>query len=117
MSVVKGLSNNCPTISVDAPQLRDPKDNLILAAVVAANTKAIITGDLDLLVLREFNGILKLLKWKKPSYKKLVQAKTQQSHAQTPKHYSAPLRLCVRFIKFLPFHRPPYFNHRAASLA
>ncbi|MEH1891065.1 MAG: hypothetical protein V7K92_16975 [Nostoc sp.] len=31
MSVVKGLSNDCPTISVDAPQLRDPKDDLILA--------------------------------------------------------------------------------------
>ncbi|MEH2212661.1 putative toxin-antitoxin system toxin component, PIN family [Nostoc sp.] len=57
ISVVKGLSNDCPTISVDAPQLRDPKDNLVLAAAVAANAEAIVTGDLDLLVLIEFNGI------------------------------------------------------------
>ncbi|MDZ7992365.1 MAG: putative toxin-antitoxin system toxin component, PIN family [Nostoc sp. EfeVER01] len=57
MFVVKGLSNDCPTISVDAPQLRDPKDNLVLAAAVAANAEAIVTGDLDLLVLIEFNGI------------------------------------------------------------
>ncbi|MDZ7968848.1 MAG: putative toxin-antitoxin system toxin component, PIN family [Nostoc sp. DedSLP03] len=57
MSVVKGLSNDCPTISVDAPQLRDPKDNFVLAAAIAANSEAIVTGDLDLLVLIEFNGI------------------------------------------------------------
>ncbi|MBN3870051.1 putative toxin-antitoxin system toxin component, PIN family [Nostoc sp. JL33] len=57
ISVVKGLSNDCPTISVDAPQLRDPKDTVVLAAAVAANAEAIVTGDLDLLVLIEFNGI------------------------------------------------------------
>ncbi|WP_445631461.1 putative toxin-antitoxin system toxin component, PIN family [Nostoc sp. DSM 114167] len=57
ISVVKGLSNDCPTVSVDAPQLHDPKDNLVLAAAVAANAEAIVTGDLDLLVLIEFNGI------------------------------------------------------------
>ncbi|QLE54983.1 putative toxin-antitoxin system toxin component, PIN family [Nostoc sp. TCL26-01] len=57
MSVVKGLANDCSTISVDAPQLRDPKDTVVLAAAVAANAEAIITGDLDLLVLIEFNKI------------------------------------------------------------
>ncbi|MCC5662927.1 putative toxin-antitoxin system toxin component, PIN family [Nostoc sp. CHAB 5784] len=57
ISVVKGLLNDCPTVSVDAPQLRDTKDNLVLAAAVAANAEAIVTGDLDLLVLIEFNGI------------------------------------------------------------
>lgn len=57
MYVVKGLSNYCPTVPVDAPQLRDPKDNLVLAAAVASNSEAIVTGDLDLLVLIEFNGI------------------------------------------------------------
>ncbi|WP_442948475.1 putative toxin-antitoxin system toxin component, PIN family [Nostoc sp.] len=50
MSVVKGLSNDDPTISIDAPQLRDPKDTVVLAAAVAANAEAILTGDLDLLV-------------------------------------------------------------------
>ncbi|QFS45529.1 hypothetical protein GXM_03006 [Nostoc sphaeroides CCNUC1] len=57
ISVVKSLSNDCPTISVDAPQLRDPKDTIVLAAAVAANAEAIVTGDLDLLVLIEFNEI------------------------------------------------------------
>ncbi|MBG1271596.1 putative toxin-antitoxin system toxin component, PIN family [Nostoc sp. WHI] len=47
----------CLTVSVDAPQLRDPKDIVVLAAAIAANAEAIITGDLDLLVLVEFNGI------------------------------------------------------------
>ncbi|WP_425526016.1 putative toxin-antitoxin system toxin component, PIN family [Halotia branconii] len=57
MSVVQSLSNDCSTISVDSPQLRDPKDTVVLAAAVVANAEAIITGDLDLLVLIEFNGI------------------------------------------------------------
>ena len=57
MSVVKEFSHLCPTTSVDAPQLRDSKDNKILAAAIAANAGAIVTGDLDLLVLIEFNGI------------------------------------------------------------
>ncbi|MDF5720338.1 MAG: putative toxin-antitoxin system toxin component, PIN family [Rhizonema sp. PD37] len=57
MSVVKEFSNFCPTTSVDAPQLRDSKDNKILAAAVAADAEAVVTGDLDLLVLIEFNGI------------------------------------------------------------
>ncbi|MGH8002515.1 MAG: putative toxin-antitoxin system toxin component, PIN family [Brasilonema sp.] len=47
----------CPDISVDAPQLRDSKDNKILAVAVAASAEVIITGDLDLLVLTEFNQI------------------------------------------------------------
>ncbi len=46
MSVVQGLSNDCSTISVDAPQLRNLKDTVVLAAAVAANAEAIITGDL-----------------------------------------------------------------------
>jgi hypothetical protein len=33
------------------------KDNLVLAAAIAANVEATVTGDLDLLVLIEFNGI------------------------------------------------------------
>lgn len=57
MSVTKGFSDSCSTTSLDVPQLRDPKDIIILAAAVATNTEAIVTGDLDLLVLTEFNGI------------------------------------------------------------
>ena len=33
------------------------KDTIVLAAAIAANAEIIITGDLDLLVLTEFNGI------------------------------------------------------------
>lgn len=39
------------------PTLRDPKDLPILAAAVGAGADAIVTGDNDLLVLKEFQGI------------------------------------------------------------
>jgi hypothetical protein len=51
------LSELCPTTSVNITQLRDPDDAAIIAAALAANAEAIVTGDLDLLVLNEFNGI------------------------------------------------------------
>ncbi len=57
IDATKDVLEFCPTISIDAPQLRDPKDTVVLAAAVAANAEAIVTGDLDLLVLIEFNGI------------------------------------------------------------
>ena len=57
INATKDVIQFCPTISVDAPQLRDPKDTIVLAAAIAANAEIIITGDLDLLVLTEFNGI------------------------------------------------------------
>jgi len=41
----------------DVPSLRDPKDLKILAAAVGAKADAIVTGDNDLLVLKEFAGI------------------------------------------------------------
>jgi uncharacterized protein len=39
------------------PSLRDPKDLKILAAAVGAGADAIVTGDNDLLVLGNFQGI------------------------------------------------------------
>jgi hypothetical protein len=57
IDATKDVLEFCPTISVDVPQLRDPKDTVVLAAAVAASAEAIVTGDLDLLVLIEFNGI------------------------------------------------------------
>jgi uncharacterized protein len=36
---------------------RDPNDNMILASAIEANADFIITGDKDLLVLKEVNGI------------------------------------------------------------
>ena len=39
------------------PELRDPKDLLVLAAALAAHADAIVTGDDDLLSLQSFEGI------------------------------------------------------------
>ena len=39
------------------PELRDPKDLLVLAAAVAARADAIVTGDDDLLSMKSFEGI------------------------------------------------------------
>ena len=39
------------------PDLRDPKDLIILAAAVGAKADAIVSGDGDLLVLHSFEGI------------------------------------------------------------
>lgn len=57
ISISQELSEFCPTISVDVPELRDPNDLKILAAAVAANAEVLITGDRDLLILNEFQGI------------------------------------------------------------
>ncbi|WP_193198774.1 putative toxin-antitoxin system toxin component, PIN family [Nostoc sp. MG11] len=57
MSVAEGFSESCSTEVVDVPELRDPDDIVILETANSANAKVIITGDLDLLVLNEFNGI------------------------------------------------------------
>ena len=39
------------------PQLRDPKDLVVLAAAVAARADAIVTGDDDLCSMESFDGI------------------------------------------------------------
>jgi len=57
MSQVKNWVESCPIDSLDVPQLRDPDDTMILATAIAANAEVIITGDLDLLILNEFEGI------------------------------------------------------------
>lgn len=40
-----------------APVARDPDDDAVLAAAVAGDASAIVTGDSDLLVLGEYRGI------------------------------------------------------------
>lgn len=57
MSITKALSQMCPTILVEVPQLRDQDDAKILAAGVSAGVDVIVTGDLDLLSLVEFQNI------------------------------------------------------------
>ena len=43
--------------TVVVPELRDPKDAIILAAALAGNAEVIVTGDQDLLVLGKFEGV------------------------------------------------------------
>ncbi|MDZ8027050.1 MAG: putative toxin-antitoxin system toxin component, PIN family [Nostoc sp. DedQUE11] len=57
LSTVKQLSHSCIITSVEVSQLLDPDDTVILATALSANAKAIVTGDLDLLVLIEFNEV------------------------------------------------------------
>ncbi|MCP2727447.1 putative toxin-antitoxin system toxin component, PIN family [Limnofasciculus baicalensis] len=47
-----------PISTINLPELRDPNDNMILATAIAAAVDVIVTGDLDLLVLQEYEGIL-----------------------------------------------------------
>ncbi len=56
-NVVREISCYCSGIFLDVKELRDTKDTIILAAAITAQAQAIITGDLDLLVLVEFNHI------------------------------------------------------------
>ena len=57
MEVVEDLVQMCPTILVEVPQLRDQDDAKILAAGVSAGVDVIVTGDLDLLTLGQFQNI------------------------------------------------------------
>jgi uncharacterized protein len=50
-----------PTVPIAVPNLRDPKDAIIVAAAIAGNVEAIVTGDQDLLVLGAVEGIPILL--------------------------------------------------------
>ena len=57
IAVTRGFSEQCSTILINVPELRDPKDNKIIAAALTAEAEVLITGDLDLLTLQEFSGI------------------------------------------------------------
>lgn len=57
MVVTQGFSEKCPTISLNVPNLRDVKDNHIIATAISAGAEVLITGDIDLLVLENFAGI------------------------------------------------------------
>ena len=58
MLKTRQLSQPCQASFIEVPQqLRDPDDAIILATASAANAEAIVTGDLDLLTLNEFEGI------------------------------------------------------------
>lgn len=57
LEVTQNLSQLCSIFSLEVPQLRDPDDVIILATALAVKADVIITGDLDLLILNEFEGI------------------------------------------------------------
>ncbi len=44
-------------IPVPRPSCRDPKDLPVLGTAVAGNSDALVTGDKDLLVLKNFKGV------------------------------------------------------------
>ncbi|MCY7333106.1 MAG: putative toxin-antitoxin system toxin component, PIN family, partial [Pseudanabaena sp. CAN_BIN31] len=57
MCIAHELSETCLPISVDVQELRDPDDAVIIGTAIAAKAKIIVSGDLDLLVLKEFANI------------------------------------------------------------
>ena len=58
MEGVRDVVEVYPISEINVPILRDPNDNMILATAIAADADAIVTGDLDLLVLQEYEGIV-----------------------------------------------------------
>lgn len=57
MAGVRYLVEVYPILDIDVPTLRDRNDNMILGTAIAADADVIVTGDLDLLVLQEYEGI------------------------------------------------------------
>jgi putative PIN family toxin of toxin-antitoxin system len=57
MLVVRQVMVVVASVPLQIPNLRDPKDEIIIAAAMAGHAEVIITGDQDLLVLVEFQGI------------------------------------------------------------
>jgi uncharacterized protein len=57
MLVVQQVTTIIRIEPLEVPGLRDPKDAIILASAVSGGASFVITGDRDLLVLREFSGI------------------------------------------------------------
>jgi uncharacterized protein len=47
-----------PISQLDVPGLRDKDDNIILATAISAQADLIITGDQDLLILCEYQGVI-----------------------------------------------------------
>lgn len=57
MQGTRELVDVYPISTINLPELRDVNDNMILATAIAAAADAIVTGDRDLLVLQEYEGI------------------------------------------------------------
>lgn len=57
ISLVYESVNIYPIEELIVPELRDPDDTVVLATAIAANAEVIITGDLDLLILQEYQNM------------------------------------------------------------
>lgn len=57
MAIATTLCPLVPIEDVDIPDLRDPDDAKIIATAIAASADVLITGDQDLLVLQDVQGI------------------------------------------------------------
>ena len=57
ISLVYESVNIYPIEELVVPELRDPDDTVVLATAIAANAEVIITGDLDLLILQEYQNM------------------------------------------------------------
>jgi putative PIN family toxin of toxin-antitoxin system len=57
MTIVQELIQPCVDRLLEVPQLRDPDDAVILASAIVIQAEVIITGDLDLLTLHNFENI------------------------------------------------------------
>ena len=57
ISLVYEFVNIYPIEELIVPELRDPDDTVVLATAIAANAEVIITGDLDLLILQEYQNM------------------------------------------------------------
>ncbi|MDJ0577228.1 MAG: putative toxin-antitoxin system toxin component, PIN family [Xenococcaceae cyanobacterium MO_234.B1] len=57
MAVVQQIIQPFADRPLQVPQLRDPDDAVILATALVAKAEVIVTGDLDLLTLHNFENI------------------------------------------------------------
>lgn len=57
IAIANSVSTPLEAVETEVAELRDPDDVKIVAIAIAAAAEAIITGDLDLLVLQSFQGI------------------------------------------------------------
>ncbi len=57
IAATRELARIYPIQELNVSELRDPDDNIVLATAMAANADAIVSGDRDLLVLGEYQGI------------------------------------------------------------
>ncbi len=57
VAIASSISTVLEAVEIEVAELRDPDDAKIIAIAVASDAEAIITGDLDLLVLQPFQCI------------------------------------------------------------